>query len=666
VTPARRWGPPILVAALTFACFAPALRNGFVNWDDDVNFTDNTAYRGLAPPNLRWMFTDTFGHYMPLTWLTLGLDYELWGLDPTGYHLTSLLFHAANAALVFFILTALLGGEGAAPPAAAIAGALLFSIHPLRVESVAWATERRDVVSGFFFLLSILAYLRMARSETPRRWLALSAAAFAGSLLSKATGLTLPLVLLVLDVYPLGRAGLGARRLMLEKLPFFVLTIGSAVMTFVTQSQAGALAAAQSYGWIDRLVQPGYRSLFYIGKTLVPIDLSPLYLVEYVTSPPQLKFVLAWLGAAAVTGLLVALRRRVPALLSAWIAYAALIAPFAGLFQFGLHFAADRNSYLACLPWAALAAAGLRALGGRRPAVALVLGAAAIGAAGATSVRQIRVWSDSIALWNHAIEADPSNYVAYLKRGTALGNEGREEEALADFVRSIQIRPDYAFGYANLGVYHLRRGDRASARRALDRALELDPALIDARLNRATVRLRSEDGNGALADLDEAIRREPRHGPARVMRAELRRARGDPAGAREDLEVAIRARPMDPSAYRVRGLLAFERGDLRAGIQEMTLALDRDPRDFDALVFRGMARLQLNDRAGGEADLQAASAIHAGEATPYLVRAMGLYIRGDRARAALDLETAMRLSAPGSPVRTRAQELMDRCRPAPP
>src|SRR5438445_13285331 len=217
-TPAQRWVrwlAPLLIAFITFAAFLPALQNQFVSWDDDKNFLDNPHYRGLAWTQLRWMWTTHMGHYIPLTWMTLGLDYLLWGMNPVGYHLTSLVLHAANAVVFFFvvhrILTLALPSPAKRNHALAVSAgfaALLFAIHPLRVESVAWVTERRDVLSGLFYLSAILMYLRACERGARGRgryWAAVGL--FAGALLSKSMVVNLPFVLLILDVYPLRRLG---------------------------------------------------------------------------------------------------------------------------------------------------------------------------------------------------------------------------------------------------------------------------------------------------------------------------------------------------------------------------------------------------------------------------------------------------------------------------
>ena len=264
VSAPRRWishlAVPVLLALVSFVVFLPALEAGFVNWDDDQNFLDNPNYRGLGAARLRWMFT-TFlmGHYIPLSWVTLGLDYVVWGMKPAGYHLTNLLLHVANAVLFYFMALRLLRastpGDHADGSLALTLGSgfatLLFAVHPLRAESVAWITERRDVLSGLFYLAAVLAYLRycdgaVSDGSRTRKWYWASLGLFALALLSKAMAVTLPVILLVLDVYPLRRlGGVGGRRpwassrsVVTEKLPFFVLSLAAGVIALVALAHA--------------------------------------------------------------------------------------------------------------------------------------------------------------------------------------------------------------------------------------------------------------------------------------------------------------------------------------------------------------------------------------------------------------------------------------------
>src|SRR5712691_10045002 len=286
------WLVPALIALVTFAAFLPTLQNQFVSWDDTDNFLDNPHYRGLAWTHLRWMWTTHRGHYIPLTWMTLGLDYLLWGMNPFGYHLTSLLLHAANAVVFFFVVHRILtlalpspSERGHALALSAGFAALVFAIHPLRVESVAWVTERRDVLSGLFYLLTILMYLwACERGARGRGWYWLSVAAFVCALLSKSMVVNLPVVLLILDVYPLRRLGgaVGwwsepARRIYVEKIPFVLLAAAASAIAVIAQSSVHAAASLAQLSVPGRLAVAAYGLGFYPRKMVVPVKLSPLY-----------------------------------------------------------------------------------------------------------------------------------------------------------------------------------------------------------------------------------------------------------------------------------------------------------------------------------------------------------------------------------------------------
>jgi hypothetical protein len=364
------WTWPVAVALVVIGCFLPAVRADFVNWDDDLNFTDNPAYRGLSPSHLRWMFTTVQGgNYQPLSWLTLGLDYTLWGMNPAGYHLTSVLLHAANAVLVYLLVRTLLRRAGADPAGlgqAAVVGALVFAIHPLRVESVAWVTERRDVLCGVFYLLTVLGYLWMAEAKREGRpWrgcLFFSLGCFVLSLLAKAWGMTLLAVLLLLDVYPLRRFapdGRGRMALLLEKVPYALLAFAAFLLTVRAFVPFQATRTLAEHGVLARTAQAAYGLVFYVWKTGVPLRLSPLYVLEERLDPAAPRYLFAFALVAAITLGLVLLRRRWPWALAAWACYTLIVFPALGFAGAGPQIAADRFTYLACLPWAVLAAARL-------------------------------------------------------------------------------------------------------------------------------------------------------------------------------------------------------------------------------------------------------------------------------------------------------------------
>src|SRR5438552_3520920 len=374
--PQRRgfWLVPALIALVTFAAFLPVLQNQFVDWDDQRNFLDNHHYRGLGWTHLRWMWTTHLGHYIPLTWMTLGLDYLLWGMNPVGYHLTNLLLHAANAVVFFFVVRRLLtralsspSERGHALALSAGFASLVFAIHPLRVESVAWATERRDVLSGLFYLLTILMYLRAReREERGRGWYWLSVAVFVLALLSKSMVVNLPIVLLILDVYPLRRLGgaVGwwsepARRVYVEKIPFVLLAAVASAIAVMAQSSVHAALSLAQLGVPGRLAVAAYGLSFYLEKMVAPLNLSPLYMLPAKVNPWETPFVLSYGVVVGLTAIVLALRRRVPGVPAAWVAYIVVLLPVLGIFQSGPQIAADRYTYLAGLGWATLAGAGL-------------------------------------------------------------------------------------------------------------------------------------------------------------------------------------------------------------------------------------------------------------------------------------------------------------------
>ena len=331
--PARRIAP-FAIAAIAVAVFAPALQYGFILWDDDRNLLTNPSYRGLGWAQIRWAFTSAvMGHWIPVTWLTFGLDHTLWGMNAFGYHLTNVLLHAANAVLFYFLARRLLRHGLPTVPAWAITlgasvAALFFAVHPLRVESVVWVTERRDVLSALFYLVTVLAYVKACAADGPprRRWLLASIGAYALGLLSKSLIMSLPLVLLVLDVYPLRRARGNWRRVVLEKIPYLALAVTAAVVSVLVVIAKLGLTSTSAYPPAARAAMALYSLAFYAWKTLLPLGLAPMYELPArvgLTSPRFLAAALVAVGASV--GLVLA-RRPWPAALAVWLVYGLTLA----------------------------------------------------------------------------------------------------------------------------------------------------------------------------------------------------------------------------------------------------------------------------------------------------------------------------------------------------
>ncbi|MGH7374903.1 MAG: tetratricopeptide repeat protein [Candidatus Rokuibacteriota bacterium] len=496
---------PIAVAVLTAVCFLPTLSGSFLNWDDSVNFVANPHYRGLGWSHLKWMFTATLmGHYIPVTWMSLGLNYVLGGMDPWGYHLGNLLLHATNATLAYWITRRLLaaawsGGsqDGRETPSICWAGAcaaLLFGIHPLRVESVAWITERRDVLCGLFFLLAVLAYLKGVERgrglEPVWRWVSWTASVAA--LLSKAAAMPLPLVLLLLDIYPLRRSQDGWRRLLVEKLPYAALAVGTALVALIALPHGAAVTSYERYGALARVGMVAYSLVFYPLKFAWPMHLSPMYELPARVELGAWPFLPALLILAAITATLVIGRRRWPWALAAWTYSAVMVLPVSGVVHSGSQIVNDRYSYLSGLGFAALAGAGIAWIlrqreQGRVSGRTLSMVAAGVVAIGTTlglaAWTQVHVWRDSETLWRWAVEMDPACALCHGNLGGAIASgpsgPARVGEAEVHLRRAIELRPDNPVPYFNLGNLLLvrRRYDEAEA--AYRRYSELWPASVN-------------------------------------------------------------------------------------------------------------------------------------------------------------------------------------------
>src|SRR5213080_2287456 len=533
--PQRRgfWLVPALIALVTFAAFLPVLQNQFVDWDDQRNFLDNHHYRGLGWTHLRWMWTTHLGHYIPLTWMTLGLDYLLWGMNPVGYHLTNLLLHAANAVVFFFVVRRLLARALSSPSErghalALSAGfaSLVFAIHPLRVESVAWATERRDVLSGLFYLVAILMYLRAReREERGRGWYWLSVAVFVLALLSKSMVVNLPVVLLILDVYPLRRLGatIGwwskpARPVYVEKIPFVLLAAAACAVAVMAQSSVHAAVSLAKLSVPGRLAVSAYGLSFYLWKMVVPVNLSPLYELPPTVNPGAMPFILSYGLVLAITALVLVLRRRVPGLLATWLAYIVVLLPVLGIFQIGLQIAADRYTYLAGLGWAILAGAGLlscwRTSRGSKtgtPAALLVAGVAicVVVGLGVLTWNQVQVWRDSERLWAHALAIDPDSPVAQNNFGYELDRRGKLAEAIDHYRLALRIKPDYALAHTNWGAALGRQGKPAEAIDHYRQALRIKPGDALAHTNWGVELAQQRKLAEAIEHFQEALRIKP-------------------------------------------------------------------------------------------------------------------------------------------------------------
>jgi protein O-mannosyl-transferase len=580
----------VLLGLIVIGVFLPGLHGEFLDWDDPKNFLENPHYRGLGPAQLHWMFTAFHhGHYMPMTWLTLGWDYVLWGMNPFGYHLTSLLLHAANAILVYLLAIQLMsavnrGPQGLTPSLriGAAFAALLFALHPLRVESVAWVTERRDVLCGFFYLLAILAYLRwcdaqFSGAEEGRGWYGASLAAFSAALLSKSMAVSLPLVLLVLDVYPLRRLTLDRglmregeqRRMLKEKIPFLALAAAAAVVAFIAIRHLENLVLMSGLGVVERVSIASFAIVFYLWKMMVPLHLSALYELPDSIHWQAPSFLLSGLLVVTITGMTLGLRRRWPILAAVWVTYVLMLLPVSGIAQNGPQIAADRYTYLPMIGWAFLAGGCLWTVLASTPrwatrrvwAPTMAVVVAALIALAVLTRQQVMTWHDSAVLWTHALAVQQSS-VAHSNFGRVLALQGHFDEAAKHFREAIRIKPAYAMAHNNLGLALASQGQLSEATQHYQEAIRLKPRYADPHYNLGLTLASQGKLAEAVGQYRQALQFRPDYGAAHQSLAIALSGLGQWPEALDHSRDAVRINPDSPEAHNSLGIALARGGDL--------------------------------------------------------------------------------------------------------
>jgi protein O-mannosyl-transferase len=543
--PSRLIANACLVGVLAALAFAPVLRDDFVFFDDPANFLDNPEFRGLGRSQFAWAWrAHILGIYQPLGWLIHSAEFVLWGLDPRGYHLAGLLFHVANVAVLYLVIEELLARARPELPArersagAAIAAAL-YAVHPLRAEAVAWVSCQTFLHSALFWLLAILAYLRAHRDDRPRPWLLAGCWALAlAAMLSKAVAVTLPLVLVILDFYPLRRLGGGrgrtfspaARRVWLEKLPFFVIAAALTACSLVARRAEFGPEYRES-GWLWRIAKASYGMAFHVVKTIAPIDLTPVRPTPAPT-PAVLadpRYMLCAVAIASISIALMGLRRRCPAALAAWVAYLVVLGPSSGILRVSRMIVSERYSYLATMGWFAVMAGGLAAL---RPRplrrVAWVVAAVLVAVSIPATWNQCLVWRDSETLWDRVqahlaemVRLHPDSADARYDLAVALNSRGRRGAATAQIRAALAIDPTSADSHAYLGRILAEQGRYEEALVEVSQAVRLDPRSADARFGLGHVLFRLERFDEARAQLSEALRLQPHFPQAQGLLRQL-------------------------------------------------------------------------------------------------------------------------------------------------
>jgi len=530
----------LALALAVMIAFYPGLAGEFVSWDDPVYVTANVHVKDSSWDTVTWAFTSfDAANWHPLTWLSLALDHHLYGLEPFGYHLTSLLIHTANAVLVFLVIFHLTGAFWQS-----LGVAILFGLHPLRVESVSWVAERKDVLSAFFWLLTMAAYVRYVRLKSLNNYL-LVVLAFTMGLLSKPVIVTLPAALLLLDYWPLRRL---SWRTVLEKLPLAALSTACMALVFAAQQSGGAVQI-DPIPLLDRVANSLAAYVQYLALTFWPQALSPWYAHPALEGPALSHWQV--LGAATllagITAVVLFRGRLKPYLPVGWFWFLGTLVPMIGLVQVGRQGMADRYTYIPHIGLFLLLVWGISGLPVWKSHRARVVGAVVtVGLAlvlASLTWRQTAVWSNNLALWSYTAERSPNAFIAHQALGLELQRLRRYDEALISLQRASTIRPEIASVHFNVATLLDRNGQlgAALARYREAAALKPDSASYHNRLGVTLLRLGRP--REAREPIERAIALKPGYAEAHYNLGHAWLAQSMFEEAAKEFQTALRAKP---------------------------------------------------------------------------------------------------------------------------
>jgi protein O-mannosyl-transferase len=530
----------LVLAAITFAVFGQTLHHGFIDFDDNAYvYSNRMVTQGLTLKGLVWVFTHAdCSLYHPLTMLSLMADCQLYGLHAGGYHFTNVLLHTASVILLFLILRQMTGALWRSAFVAAV-----FAIHPLRVESVAWVSERKDVLSGLFFMLTLGAYVRYARRPWSWGRYGLVILSFAMGLMCKPILVTLPVVLLLLDYWPLQRVE-PAGKLVLEKLPLLALSAGMCALTFLATRTASA--SLENIPVPSRLGNALVSYAIYLRQMVWPAGLAVPYPHNYL---PPWEVALAGVLLAGLSSVAWGQQRKQPWLLMGWLWYLVMLLPVAGILLVGSHSHADRYTYLPQIgiyvavtwlmaEWGAKLHVGRVAMGGLMIAVPAVLMFCAW--------KQAAYWKNEITLWSHALACTTRNYKAHYGLGNALSQTGRVDEAISQYQMALQIRPDYADARASIGLSLFKEGKPDEAIRQFRKALQIQPDHVNAHNGLGIALFQEGSVDEAIIHFQKALQSKPDNVNARNNLGIALAEKGRTAEAIAQYQRALQIQPVNP------------------------------------------------------------------------------------------------------------------------
>ncbi|MCX5834347.1 MAG: tetratricopeptide repeat protein [Deltaproteobacteria bacterium] len=593
----------VLLGLVTIAIFRPSGQFDFVSLDDNVYVTANPrVQKGVTADGLRWSFTNfDSGTWHPLTWISHMLDCELYGLKAGGHHWTNILIHAAASVLLFLVLNAMTGflwGSGLV--------AAFFALHPLHVESVAWVAERKDVLSGFFWVATMGAYyLYVKKPGAPRYLLVLASLAL--GLLSKPMLVTLPIVLLSLDYWPLRRHEQPTTlfdnslrtypffrhafsRLIAEKIPLFFLSLAAGILALIGQRSIGAIQTIEVFPFWERFTNAIVSYVWYIWKMILPLDLAVYY--PHAGMPPFWKWMGAFVILVVITALVLRWARTHPYLLVGWLWYVVTLLPVIGFVQIGAQAMADRYTYISLIGlfimmvWGAYDAAGAR----KYPRVALdVFFPAVIIALMVLTAIQLSYWRDSRTLYGHALTVTEGNHLIHNNLGNELAGAGEMDKALVHYLEAVRIYPDYADGHYNLANAFARIGEDDQAIRYYLEAIRIMPDHEKAHYNLGITFARYGNLDKAMEYFSGTLKINPNSIDARYNLGSALAAKGEYSKAITHFTEILRLNPGATQARVRLGKAYWLSGDREAALKEyegIRASDEKMARDFMTWIER--------------------------------------------------------------------------------
>lgn len=657
----RTWliaGVCLLLALGTLLVYLPVRHHGFIALDDADYVKENRMVQsGLTWVAAKWAFTTGHsGNWHPITWLSHAIDTQLFGSGPAAPHVVNLLLHLANVVLLFWVLQRLTGSLWRSAFVAT-----LFALHPLHVESVAWISERKDVLSAFFFLLTLHAYTSYAAAahagaSEAKRWYGIALLWFALGLMSKPMLVTLPCVLLLLDYWPLRRlfaasGGIVPVRLLREKLPFFALSAVSCVVTLIVQARGGAVGSLANFTIEQRIGNALVAYARYVGKFFWPTDLAVLY-----PHPGQLPVLSVAAAALFVAGCCFAAwwwGRRFPFFAIGWFWFFGMLIPTVGLVQVGVQAMADRYTYLPSIGVFVLLAWGIGELHARWrwPKIALGVAAAAVLAACAVRTRdQLRHWQNSEALFLHTLAVTHKNYAAHNSLGHAYLELRRVDEAIAQFNRTLEICSDFPDAHNNLGTAMLQKARPGEAIAQFKKALLARPNFALARYNLGTVLLQNGRTDEAIVEFEKVVALQPDDLPTRLNLGNAYLQKGQPDTAIAQYRAALASYPVNADLHNNLGQALLQTGQANEAIVHFQTALKIDPAHANAHYVLGELCLHRAQWEEAIIHFQKTLQVQPDDAEAHHHLGTALRETGRLSEADAHFEKATRLRAPPTPV----------------